>query len=139
MSDGGRPRPAAGKVYDAALHLLDRQVVDPDGKMVCKVDDLELELDDAGRPYVSAILTGPGALGVRIGDHIGQWLVRGGLRLSTRDEADYPPRIDAGLIREIGSAVTVAVPRAVLRVAALEDWIREHLIERLPGASHAGE
>jgi sporulation protein YlmC with PRC-barrel domain len=138
MSENPHPRPPAGRVYDAALHLLDRQVIDSDGKLVCKVDDLELELDETGRAYVAAILAGPGALGVRIGDHIGQWMVRGGQLLSPRDEADYPPRIDADLITDIGSAVTVAVPRDVLRVAGLEDWIREYLIERLPGASDAG-
>jgi sporulation protein YlmC with PRC-barrel domain len=128
----------AGKAYDLALHLLDRQVLDRDGKMVCKVDDLELELDETGRPYVTGILAGPGAVGARIGGQFGEWIVRAGKRLSTRDDADYPARIDAGLISEIGSAVAIAVPRREVRVAGLEDWVRGHLIERIPGASNAG-
>jgi hypothetical protein len=128
----------AGKVYDLALHLLDRQVLDRDGKMVCKVDDLELELDETGRPYVTGILAGPGALGVRIGGRLGEWIVRAGERLSTRDDADYPARVDMGLVVDIGSAVRLAVPRRDVRVAGLEDWVREHFIERIPGASDAG-
>lgn len=43
----------------AALHLLDRQIVDPDDRMVAKVDDVELTDDDKGGMRVTALLTGP--------------------------------------------------------------------------------
>ena len=33
---------------DAVLHLLDRQVIDADGLLVCKVDDVELTVFDDG-------------------------------------------------------------------------------------------
>jgi hypothetical protein len=59
-------------------------------------------------------------------------------RLTIREDG-HPPRIDAGLISGIGSAVTVAIPRRDLPVAGLEDWVREHIIDRLPGASNANE
>ncbi len=53
---------------DAVLHLLDRQVVDVEGLLVCKVDDVELtELDD-GVLGVTALLAGPAALTPRYGD-----------------------------------------------------------------------
>ena len=45
----------------AALHLLDRQVVDRDDVPVCKVDDLEFDDD-----VVTAILWGPDALAGRL-------------------------------------------------------------------------
>ncbi|MDQ1537495.1 MAG: hypothetical protein QOE58_1888, partial [Actinomycetota bacterium] len=65
-----------GRVRDLALHLLDRQVDDTEGKAVCKVDDLELTVpEDGGPPYVSAILCGPQALGPRIGGLLGDWMV----------------------------------------------------------------
>src|SRR5439155_394718 len=57
--DEGGAVTMAGAVLDLNLHLLDRQVIDADGRMVCNVDDLELELDPEGRPYVTAILVGP--------------------------------------------------------------------------------
>jgi hypothetical protein len=49
---------------DAALELLDRQLLDRDGTPAGKVDDLELTDSGEGlkQPYVTAILTGPGAL-----------------------------------------------------------------------------
>ena len=41
---------------DAALHLLDRQVVDRDDLMVCNVDDLEITEDESGTLAVTGIL-----------------------------------------------------------------------------------
>ena len=44
--------------YDAALHLLDRQVVDSDGRLVCKVDDVELTVGADGSLVPTALLVG---------------------------------------------------------------------------------
>ena len=65
--------PVAGRVLDAQLHLLDRQVLDHDGVPVTTVDDLELsgpavdvEIEPGtAAPVVTALLTGP-VLGTRI-------------------------------------------------------------------------
>src|SRR4029453_5839 len=47
---------------EAGLHLLDRQLIDKDGRLAGKVDDLELELPSGGGPPVGpALLPGPGA------------------------------------------------------------------------------
>ncbi|TWD81708.1 hypothetical protein FB561_2830 [Kribbella amoyensis] len=52
----------AGRVLHAQLHLLDRQLADQrDGRLLGKVDDVELDLD-AEVPVVSALIAG----GVRI-------------------------------------------------------------------------
>ncbi len=135
MSEQEQPR---GRSLDVVLNLLDRQVVDVEGRLVCKVDDLELAVDETGRPYVTAILCGPGALGPRLGGRLGRWMVAIGRRMAVRPD-DGPSRIDAGLVSEVGSAVTLAVPRRDLNVAALEDWVREQVIAQLPGASDANQ
>ena len=58
------PRKPTGETsYDAALRLLDRQVIDSDGAFVCNVDDLEVDVPATGPPRVVALLTGPGVLG----------------------------------------------------------------------------
>ena len=44
----------AGRVLEAGLHLLDRQLVDRDGRLAGKVDDLEFELPEGGPPVVTA-------------------------------------------------------------------------------------
>jgi sporulation protein YlmC with PRC-barrel domain len=125
----------AGRELDLQLHLMDRQVVDVEGRLVCNVDDLELALDERGRPYVTAILVGPRVLGPRIGGRLGRWIASIAGRLATA----APPRIDFGQVTEIGSAVRIARTRAEVAVAPLEDWVNQYVISRIPGSDHAGE
>ena len=129
---------ADGRVLDLHLHLLDRQVQDQDGRLVCKVDDLELELDATGRPYVTAILVGPRALGPRLGGRLGRWMAAIAGRLADPDQLETP-RIDFGQVTDIGSAVTVARPEQELRIAPLEAWLDRHVISRIPGSRHESE
>ena len=129
---------AAGRRYDAALRLLDRQVIDPDGRLVAKVDDLELTEHDDGRLVVTAILTGPSSLGPRLGGRLGQWTVAGWRRL--RADADpQPGRVDTAHITEIDSAIHIAMHARDLEINGLENWVHDHVIHRLPGATHEPE
>jgi len=127
-----------GRVLDLHLHLLDRQVIDVDGRMVCKVDDLELELDTAGRPYVTAILVGPRALGPRLGGRLGRWFAAIPRRLAGADRQQQPPRIDFAQVTDVGSAVKLARRADEIDVGPLERWVDEHVIGRIPGSTHEG-
>jgi sporulation protein YlmC with PRC-barrel domain len=130
----------AGRVLDLHLQFLDRQVLDPDGEPVCKVDDLELDLDDTGRPYVTAILSGPRALGPRLGGRLGRWTAAVATRLAEKEtETSATQRLDFGLVTEIDSAITVSRPVAELALQPLEKWVDDHVISRIPGSSHASE
>lgn len=121
------------KRRDLALHLLDRQVQDRDGRAVSNVDDLELTFPDNGPPYVSAILCGPQALAPRLGGLLGRWLQFWSEVLS-REKTVEPGRIPIELVNGIGSAVTVTKARSTLGVHGNEDRAREYLIDRIPGA-----
>lgn len=113
-----------GREIDVVVHLMDRQVVDPDDRMVCNVDDVELTVpEDGGPPYVTAILAGPGALLPRLG----------------RPVPVPPRRIDFGVVDEVGSRVRVSRKRDDLSVNRTEAWVRDHVVGKIPGASGAGE
>ncbi len=130
---------AAGRELDVALSLLDRQVVDPDRRMVCNVDDVELTLpEDGGAPYVSAILAGPAALAPRLGGLLGRWILAVQRRLHPAEEPG-PARIDFGVVDEVGTRVRVSLHREELWVNAFEEWCRDNVIAKIPGASHASE
>jgi hypothetical protein len=124
--------PVAGRSYDAALHLLDRQLVDVDGRLVGKVDDLELESDGCGGLRVSAVLMGPGALGPRFGGRIGESIVAIWSRLH-RDANPVPQRLPMSDVITIDSAVHVG--RSVSKSDG-EIWVATHIIGRIPGARH---
>lgn len=130
-------QPGFRRQYDAALHLLDRQVLDRDGEPVAKVDDIELIARDDGRLVVAALLTGPGALGPRLGGRLGHWTVAVWRRLRPEEEPQ-PGRLDAALVTGTDSAVHLAVPAAELPPNGLESWVRRYVVDRIPGAGHAG-
>jgi sporulation protein YlmC with PRC-barrel domain len=127
-----------GRRVDAGLQLLDRQLIDRDGRLVGKVDDLELAERDDGPPYVAAILAGPGALAGRFGGRLGRWLAGVSNRLREGDE-DRPARIPFGLVADIGSAVRLAADKHELDTDRVERWARERVIGRIPGAGDAPE
>jgi len=126
-----------GRVLDAGLHLLDRQLVDKDGRLAGKVDDLELTFPEGGGPpQVTAILAGPGALSRRLGGRFGAWLEAVANRLRDGDD-DHPARVPFAVVKRIGSAIDLSVAKAELETDRLEAWTRDHLIGKLPGANDA--
>lgn len=128
------------RVLDLSADLLDRQVCDSDGMQVCKVDDLEFELGEDGEWHVTAILAGPGALGPRIGGWLGAVMVGIHRRMRGMPEPN-PPAIPWTLVRSVGSQVTLSVRRSELPpdLTPLEDWLRVHVIDRIPGSGHASK
>ncbi|MFN2517774.1 MAG: hypothetical protein ABR604_01850 [Jatrophihabitantaceae bacterium] len=113
-------------------------MIDTDGRFVCKVDDLELDVDETGRPFITAILVGPRALGPRLGGRLGRWVSAIARRLA-EGQSEQPPRIDFALVSDIGSAITVVRRRDELDVIALERWVDAHIIARIPGSRHESE
>jgi hypothetical protein len=120
----------AGRVLDARLHLLDRQLLDVDDVPVHTVDDLEiLAADGTGEPVgthavLANLLTGP-VLGTRI---------FGGRPPSSRLE-----RIPWHDVRGIGTAVRLGVRGDTLDASWVERWVRDKVIGRIPGGRHDPE
>jgi hypothetical protein len=125
----------AGRMVDAGLMLLDRQIVDKDGKMAGNVDDLELTFPESGSgpPIVTAIYAGPGALARRIGGRLGEWIESVFKRLHP-SEHPGPARIAFGVVKRFDNHVEVTVSKEDLDVSLLEDWVRERVIDKIPGA-----
>lgn len=125
--------PVAGRVLDARLHLLDRQVLDVDGVPVTTVDDVELEAVEATprgrlgdgfvgrRVVVAALLSGP-ALVVRIA---------GGRAPDSRMH-----RLRWELVAEVEVSVHLGVRGDGLDVTWTERWVRDQVIRRIPGGTH---
>jgi sporulation protein YlmC with PRC-barrel domain len=123
----------AARVLSAGLDLLDRQLVDRNGLMAGKVDDLELALREDGPPVVAAILAGPGALARRVGGRPGGWLASIHVRLRPQDR-DGPARISFGVVAAVGDHIDLTAGREDLDTYVFEGWVREHLVEKLPGS-----
>jgi sporulation protein YlmC with PRC-barrel domain len=97
---------------DGVLHLLDRQVVDVDGRMVCKVDDVELTEWEDGTLAMTGLLMGGAALVPRLGGGLGRALERKWVELGIeRAYRDLPGRIDLADVEELTSGVRLQVSR----------------------------
>jgi hypothetical protein len=129
----------AGRVYHAALHLLDRQLRDRHQTLCGKVDDLELARSESGSWYVTAVLTGPGHLLYRMGRRTaGSWLGK----LTTHIEVsrlDDPGRVPFDRISSIDVTVDLAVDADDLATFAAERWVRDHVVGHIPGSGVAPE
>lgn len=92
---------------DGLLHLMDRQVVDSEGLLVCKADDLELTEAEDGL-HVTALLVGAPVLVPRLG----QWLGERWRRLGDA-QADrlLPYRIGLEEIDRVTEEITLRGPR----------------------------
>jgi hypothetical protein len=120
------------------LNLLDRQLLDRDGRPVAKIDDIEIELVATDElPTVTAMLCGPAALGKRFGPRTGAFFeaLRGLLR---REPSDTPASIPMDLVTDIGPAVKLAADRASLPVNDVEQFLNQHLIGHIPGSGAPG-
>jgi hypothetical protein len=123
--------PDAG--YDAALQLLDRQIVDVDGMAVGKVDDVELVEDADGVLVPTGLMVGMAALLPRLGDHSGPWLYRHWVRLApAHAERRRPGVIDMGLVEDVTSEVHLSVERDGILHRRLE-VPEEHPVRRTLG------
>jgi len=121
---------------DAALELLDRQLIDSDGTLAGKVDDLELT-DPGGnleQPRVTAILSGPAALGGRLHTPVGRWLARVADRLLAPDH-DQLSRVPFDQVEAVATDIRLRVAAGELGVGAGEARVRERLIGRIAGAA----
>jgi sporulation protein YlmC with PRC-barrel domain len=118
---------------DAHHQLLDRQIIDVDGRMVAKVDDVELEERPDGRLAVTALLTGPGALGPRLGGALGGLTTRAWSRL-TDNRPEDSNRIDFSAVAAVETVIRLAVGHTTVAVDGFEEWVRTRVIEALPGA-----
>jgi hypothetical protein len=128
-----------GRRIWAALDLLDHQIVDRDGRLAGKVDDLELEVPDGGGlPVVTTILSGLGALAGQLGGDTGRWLARFEARITGAEEG-ATGRIPFRLVDHVGEHVEVAVGRRELDSDRAERWARDVVIAHIPGAGRAAE
>jgi len=124
----------AGRPLWAALHLLDRQVVDCNAIATAKVDDLAFVIpDEGGLPVLTAILTGHAALAHRLNR---RW-ARGLEMLRRVIEPTPEPGPDAiswSCVKDVATQIDLTVSRDELAATAADHWLTEHVLSHIPGS-----
>jgi hypothetical protein len=124
-----------GRRLWAGLQILDRQIIDRDDRFAGNVDDLVFEPREDGALIVTGLRSGAGALPYRLGARrFGRWLQRVRETLEDGDGV-----IALGDVSLLGNHVRVARSVDDLASDASERWVRDHIINRIPGSGDAAE
>jgi sporulation protein YlmC with PRC-barrel domain len=118
---------------DLLRDLLDKQVVDRERVKIGKVDGLVAELRPDMPPRIVAIELGSIALARRLGARPGRWMTGLAARLGGERHAEQH-RIAWKKVRDVGVDIEVDVDVRKTAIFDWQDWLRDHVIGRIPGA-----
>ncbi|MER9605249.1 hypothetical protein [Mesorhizobium sp. M0243] len=113
--------------------LLDKQVVDREQIKIGKVDGLVAELRPGKPPRIIAIELGSITLARRLGAGPGRWMARLVVKLGGKQHGE-PHRIAWHKVKDIGIDVEFDIDVRETSIFAWQDWLRDHVIGRIPGA-----
>jgi len=110
--------------------VLDKQLIDPDGCELGRVDGILLECG-SGPPRLSAVLIGLSVLGHRIHPVLGTWVAAAERLLGLGGRR--PLRVDFTHLTPVGHDIAVGLPAATVAAEAVEHGLRVWLM-KVPGA-----
>jgi sporulation protein YlmC with PRC-barrel domain len=112
--------------------VLDNQIHDEDGSKVGKVDGIVIVLRKGRAPRVVALELGVVTVAARINSALGRWVNR--LEQRWGITAGDPVRILFEHVVTVGIDVTVDVAASRTGAWRWEQWLRDHVINRVPGS-----
>ena len=115
---------------DLIKDVLDNQLVDLHGRRMGKADGIIIELRKDRPPRVAYIEVGGTTLAARLHPRLGRWATRLAKRFGPGAEA-Y--RIPWSKLKSVGIDIVVLVDAEKTPVLAFEQWLREHVVSRIPG------
>ena len=112
--------------------LLDKKLVDRNGRELGRVDSIILEIRDGAPPRITSLEVGPAVLAYRILPALGR--IVSGMEHAFGIDEGRPLRIPVGKILSLAEHVKVDVAVGQTPAATVEQYLRR-LIGRIPGAS----
>lgn len=116
---------------DVVRDVLDKSVIDRNGREMGRVDGIEVEYQPNRPLRLAAIVIGPAALGDRLHPSLGELLRRVEKWLGL--DHNRPARIEFADIDNVEGKVHLRLPIGDTAVAAIEQRLRACVL-RLPGA-----
>ena len=111
---------------DLVCDVLDKRVIDRNGRAMGRVDGIALEQRAGKPPRVSALLIGPSALGHRLSPRLGRWIEAIERRLGIAE--GRPARIAFKQVLKTEPDVKVDLELADTSVAVVEDKLRGWIV-----------
>jgi hypothetical protein len=117
---------------DLVRDLLDKRVIDRNGRDIGRVDSIVLEIRAGAQPRVAAIELGPAVLAYRVHPFLGRCMAA--LEHILGIDQGRPTRFPIGTILEFDPHIKVDAAVGETPAAALEQKLRR-VVGRIPGAS----
>jgi len=117
---------------DLVHDVLDKKVVDRNGRDMGRVDSIVGDLRDGAPPRIVAVEIGPAVLAYRIHPVLGR--IVSGIEHAFGVDEGRPLRIPMGKILDISDHVKVDVAAGQTSAAAVEQHVRRW-VSRIPGSS----
>jgi hypothetical protein len=107
-------------------------VIDRDGRKIGRVDGVVIDTNGSGRPRVAALEIGATTLANRTPGLVSKWLNWMIARVTGSQEIKLSIAMNKAEIEH--NEIHVAVDADSTPVRALEHWLRERIVMRIPGA-----
>lgn len=112
--------------------VLDNQLVDRNQRNMGKVDGIVMECKQGEPPRIAYIEVGLPTLARRLHPRLENWMTALEEKWGAKHNKSY--RIPWSKVRDVGIDVKVDVEAENTPVLGYEQWLREHIIKRIPGA-----
>lgn len=116
---------------DVIRDVLDNQLVDRHQRKIGRVDGIVVELRDDQPPRLAHIEVGMTVLAHRLHPRLEKWVAAIQSRWGARHSE--PLRIPWSKILDVGIDVDVDLDANETSALVYENWLRHHVIERIPG------
>jgi len=116
---------------DVIRDILDNQLVDRNQCKMGKVDGIVMELRSGQPPRLAYIEVGLPTLARRLHPRSTRWVAAFLSKWGAKQSESF--RIPFSKVRNVGINVEVDLDAEATPALAYEKWLREHIIERIPG------
>jgi hypothetical protein len=117
---------------DLVRDVLDQTLADRRGAPIGRIDGIVMQIDGDAQPRIVAIEVGSVAQARRLGPRFGRWMERLAQRWGRMKP--NPCRFEWRGVKQHDREFRVDALASEVLTRAWERWLREHVIDRIPGA-----
>jgi hypothetical protein len=112
--------------------VLDKQLLDRQRRPIGRADGIIMEIRDDQAPRLSWLETGPVTAARRVSPRLARWVAAFTQRSGPHVDGAF--RIPWSAIHSTGKDVQVEIDAQETPTFAWEQWVRDRIIQRIPGA-----
>jgi hypothetical protein len=117
---------------DLVRDVLDKALGDRRGQPIGRIDGIVMQIDGDAQPRIVAIEVGSVVQARRLGPRFGRWMERLAQRWGRMKPNPY--RVEWSALQPHDGGFRVDTLASTVETRAWERWLREHVIDRIPGA-----